>query len=132
MKILKFSLSACYVPCKELIDANALSRTPCSLSSEVYMVVEVEVTAHVNTKMVICFAFDHLIVIIVKDTNGYKILLYVCSYIQEGRLNSKNQCSHTAAPFWQHRSNLTVLKGLLMMDDRIVTQKSYKLRFWNS
>ena len=52
------------------------------------------------------------------------ILVDVCSYIQEGWPNLKNQCSHSVAPYWGHFSNLTVLfKGLMMLGDRTVIPK---------
>ena len=74
MKMLKFNFTATYVSGKELIDADALSRAPCSSPSETDMVIESEITAHVNGIMSKLTASNQMMDRIVKETNKDSIL----------------------------------------------------------
>ena len=116
MKMLKFNFTATNVPGKELIDADALSETD--------MVIESETTVHVNGIMSNLPANNQMIESIMKETNKDSILTEVCEYIRQGWPIAKNQCSGIVAPYWEHHSNLTTLKGLIMLGVRIVIPKN--------
>ena len=116
MKMLKFNFTATYVPGKELIDADALSETN--------MAIESGTTAHVNGIMSNLPANNQIIERIMKETNKDSILTEVCEYIRGGWPIAKNQCSGIVAPYWEHHSNLTILKGLIMLGVRIVIPKN--------
>ena len=84
MKMLKFNFTITYVPSKELIDADTLSRAPCSSSSETDMAIESEITTHVNGIMSNLPASNQMTERIVNETNKDSILTEVCEYIKEG------------------------------------------------
>ena len=88
------------------------------------MAIESEITKHVNGIMSNLPASDQKIERIVKEANKDSILTEVCEYIKEGWPIAKNQCSRRVAPYWEHHSNWTILKGLIMLGDRIVIPKN--------
>ena len=87
------------------------------------MAMESEIIAHVNGIMSNLPASSQMINRIVKETDKDSILTEVCEYIKEGWPFAKNQYSRIVTPYWEHHSNLTILKGLIMLGDRIVIPK---------
>ena len=107
-----------------MTDADALSRAPCSQPTTADRMIKNEITAHVQGIMCNLPASDKMLHAIRRETNKDKALTEIRTHITEGWPDAKNQCSQLTAPYWEHRSKLTILKELMMLSDRIVILQS--------
>lgn len=57
------------------------------------------------------------------ETEKDKTIKEVSEYLSEGWPKSRSQCSKNSLPYWEHRSSLTKINGLIINGERIVIPK---------
>ncbi|UYV63772.1 K02A2.6-like, partial [Cordylochernes scorpioides] len=129
LRMMRYSYSIHHTPGKDIVVADALSRSPIKISHEKDL--ENEICSFVQ-QITSCPPF--------KNENMKEIWQYqneerecreIKDYCEKG-WPTKNELSAEAKAFWCHRYEMSVIDGLLMRNSRIYIPKSLRSKVLNS
>ena len=120
MRLLRYNFTAEYVPGKQLIDADTLSRDPVLQPTLPDQIAEKDVAFHVHAVLQQLPTTEHRIEVIKQATKDDHCLRQLMVMIQNGWPDSKQHCPVECQVYFQHRGDLTLLDGLILNGDRIL------------
>jgi transposase InsO family protein len=126
LRLMRFSPEVQYVPGKQQVTADALSRAPVGSpeSQDKFLVAEVETFANQAVKII--SATDNKLAEIRDHQKQDEVCAQVRKYCEDGW---PEYMPHTPLirPYWEHQSHLSLIDDLLLYDDRIVVPRSLRL-----
>ena len=126
MSILQYSFTAEHIKGEELVDADALSRSPVDQPLPADALAEQDILIHINTIITQMPASDERIQQIKIETAKDKQLQLLIDTIHKGWPNSKHRCHDTTKPFWDSRLELTEIDGVILKGTRLVIPEVMK------
>lgn len=124
MRLLRFSYNIEYVPGKELLTADALSRAPSSLPGAHDDLMEDEMINHVHAVIEEIPASDTKMEEIRQEQMKDSIISQVMNYCKLDHWPDFAQKDADLRSYWTVRNDLVVLEGLLLFQSRIVIPPS--------
>uniref|UniRef100_A0A5S6QFE8 RNA-directed DNA polymerase n=1 Tax=Trichuris muris TaxID=70415 RepID=A0A5S6QFE8_TRIMR len=127
MRLMRFNFSISYVPGKQLITADALSRAPVSQPSEM----DEDLASEISTYAACVVASGHATENRLKQVAAHQREDEICKQLialcKSGWPASKGKVNADCQPFWRYRYHLSVLDdGLLLYDHRLVIPKGLR------
>ena len=127
LRLMRFSPEVRYVPGKQQLTADALSRAPVGTPElqDKELVSEVETFAKHGVQIIP--ASENKLAEIRQMQKEDEVLAQVRSYCQDGW---PDYMPHVPMirPYWEHQNHLSVTEDLLLYDDRIVIPRSMRLQ----
>ena len=124
MKLLRYTFTADHVPGAKMEDADALSRAPHEQPTDADIMMDEEISCHVNEVIKRMPATTAYIDKVKRTTASDKELQKLGEIMMRGWPKSKQLCPEVVQPFWDSRHDLTVVDGLFLKGDRIVIPKT--------
>ena len=121
MRLMKFNAKAEYHPGKLLFVADTLSRQPLKVIEEA--VLEQDIKFYTEGVKAHWPASDKRLCEIANATKDDSQLATVCSYVRNGWPEYQRDISYDAKEFYQHRSELSCLDGMLLKGTKLVIPK---------
>ena len=122
MRLMAFNPVAVHIPGKDLVIADALSRSPRPTTREAYTVDDVE--AYVSSVTKNLPLSQQKYIIYQRETAQDEVLVKVKKYIEEGWPRYKDQVTKDLYPFFDIQDELSTCSGLVMRGTRIVVPNS--------
>ena len=125
MRMMRFCPTVQYVPGKDQVVADALSRKPLPLSTDDVELSD-EVTAYVDTVRFGWPATPSKLAQIKHATEQDDVLALVSNFVIEGWPRREDSVPTSLRPYYDVRSELSVTDGILVYQDRIVIPASMR------
>ena len=126
MKLLEYNFKAMYVPEKELLDADTLSRAPVGIPTKDDELANKDLAVYVNAIMSQLPMSNKRLEEIKEETEKDEVLQKVIKAVKLGWPFSKRECDVVVKPYWGYMDSLTYLQGILLNGDRIVVPKTMR------
>lgn len=124
IKVLQYDFTLQYIPGKELIVADTLSRSP--IGSGFHFNCTDNDATNVLDVCVLVTASSHRWNSLKQNTENDLVLQDVSSYILNGWPANIKDVKSTAKPFWHHRESLYIAEGIICKGKQIVIPKLSK------
>ena len=119
-KLLNYDFTVEYCPGKEMIDVDALSRAPAGIPTDQDLISEKDIQCHVNALILQLPASDSRLMGIKEKTASDPVLTELVTVVMNGWPDDRKSCSDNIKPYWEHRGDITVVKGLILRGSQII------------
>ncbi len=127
LKLQKYDLDVSYVPGKQLITADTLSRaTEKGTPEEEMEILSLEVEFHVYTVLNTMPIADYRVEEVKEETAKDEEMIKLKNTVLSGWPASKSDCDPAVVEYWNVRDELSVAEGLILKGSRIVIPKSLR------
>lgn len=122
MRLMAFNPIAVHMPGKDLVIADALSRSPCPSTKDAYTVADVE--AYVSSITENLPMTKQKLAQYQRETANDEILVAVKNYIEDGWPRYREAVPENLYPYYESQGELSTCSGLVLIGSRIVVPQS--------
>ena len=126
MTLMKYSFEAKHCPGKDLVDVDTFSRVPTQLPKEEELYAERGVECHVMAILQQMPVSDSQLEEIRSKSCEADTLIELTKIISSGWPVEKKDCSESVRPYWDSRTDLTTVSGLVLRGAQIFIPKSMR------